>query len=98
MRTGLGSVLLHGCQAVGEHLNAKRIPTGKRQALAAYEPRVMTGFGMTFERSPMGADHTSGTLRNGNNPCYSGLQVQGTANSPAGMVLLRIPLCYYITF
>lgn len=58
--TGLGSVLRNGCQAVGEHLNAKRIPTGKRQALAAYEPRVMTGFGMTFERSPMGADHTSG--------------------------------------
>ncbi len=55
----LGQVLINGCQAMGEHLHAKRIPTGKRQSLAAYDPRVLKGFGMTFERSPMGADHTS---------------------------------------
>lgn len=55
----LGKILVNGCQAMGEHLNARRIPTGKRQALAAYDPRVLKGFGMTFERSPMGADHTS---------------------------------------
>lgn len=54
-----GKVLINGCQAMGEFLHAKRIPTGKRQALAAYDPRVLVGFGMTFERSPMGADHTS---------------------------------------
>ena len=57
----LGKVLLKGCQAMGEHLGAKRIPTSKRQALAAYDPRVIPGFGRTFERSPMGGDHTSGS-------------------------------------
>jgi len=54
-----GRVLINGCQAVGDYLHAKRIPTVKRQSLAAYDPRVLKGFGMTFERSPMGADHTS---------------------------------------
>jgi aldehyde:ferredoxin oxidoreductase len=59
--SALGKVLINGCQAMGKHLDAKRIPTGKRQALAAYDPRVLPGFGMTFERSPQGADHTSGS-------------------------------------
>ena len=59
----LGRVILNGCQATGEHLHAKRIPTGKRQALAAYDPRVLKGFGMTFERSPMGADHTAAAAK-----------------------------------
>ena len=29
--------------------------------MAAYDPRVIKGYGMCFERSPMGADHTSGS-------------------------------------
>jgi len=33
------------------------------------------------------ADHTESALVEGIHPCYSGLQVQGTANSPAGMAL-----------
>ena len=33
------------------------------------------------------ADHTESALIKGIHPCCSGLQVQGTANSPAGMAL-----------
>ncbi len=51
----------NGCAAVGELLQAKRVPVAKRQAMAAYDPRVIKGYGMCFERSPMGADHTSGS-------------------------------------
>ena len=36
-------------------------------------------------RGRYGADHTKSSLKMGNHPCCSGLQVQGTANSPAGM-------------
>ena len=52
--------LRHGCAAVGDLLGAARVPVAKRQAMAAYDPRVIKGYGMCFERSPMGADHTSG--------------------------------------
>ena len=39
-----------------------------------------------------GADHTKPTLIRGNHPCCSGLQVQGTAISPAGMAWFHISL------
>ena len=39
-----------------------------------------------------GADHPSQILIRGNHPCCSGLQVQGTADSPAGMALFHILL------
>ena len=42
------------------------------------------------------ADHTSQNLIKGNHPCCSGLQVQGTADAPAGMALFHI-LLYKIT-
>ena len=58
---GLRRAMCNGCQSTGEYLSAKRIPTAKRQAMAAYDPRVIKGYGMCFERSPMGADHTSGS-------------------------------------
>ena len=57
----LQSALPNGCAAVGDLLHAERVPTAKRQAMAAYDPRVIKGYGMCFERSPMGADHTSGS-------------------------------------
>lgn len=56
-----GPVLINGCAAVADRLGKpKRVPVAKRQAFAAYDPRVIRGYGLTFERSPMGADHTSG--------------------------------------
>ena len=53
--------LRNGCFAVGQELGAKRVPTAKKQALAAYDPRIIIGYGYCFERSTMGGDHTSGS-------------------------------------
>lgn len=58
--TDLGRVLGNGTEATGRHLGAKRIPTVKGQALAAYDPRGLKGIGVTYATSPMGADHTAG--------------------------------------
>ncbi len=62
-----GKALLDGCAAVADFLGVdkkegiKRVPTSKRQAFAAYDPRILRGYGLTWERGPMGADHTSGS-------------------------------------
>lgn len=58
--TDFGRVLGNGTDAIGKHLGAKRIPTVKGQALAAYDPRGLKGTGVTYATSPMGADHTAG--------------------------------------
>ena len=58
--TELGRLIGNGAQAVGEELGVKRIPTVKKQALAAYDPRALKGTGVTYATSPMGADHTAG--------------------------------------
>lgn len=56
-----GPFLMNGCAAVADRLDKpKRVPVAKRQSFAAYDPRVIRGYGLTFERSPMGADHTAG--------------------------------------
>ncbi len=54
-----GQVLINGCQALGEFIGAKRIPTGKRRGMPAYDPRVLPSYGMTYERATDGADHTA---------------------------------------
>ena len=42
------------------------------------------------------ADHTDSALIKGIHPCCSGLQVQGTANSPAGMALFySLSICFW---
>lgn len=51
----------NGCYAVAKSLGATRIPTAKKQAVAAYDPRIILGYGLCFERSTMGGDHTSGS-------------------------------------
>ncbi len=58
--TDFGRILGDGCEATGLHIGAKRIPTVKRQAIAAYDPRMAKGTGVTYATSPMGADHTAG--------------------------------------
>ena len=60
--TAFGRLLACGAQAVGEALGVERIPTVKRQAMAAYDPRTLKGTGVTYATSPMGADHTSGNV------------------------------------
>lgn len=57
-----GKILGHGPNAVGMHLNHKRIATVKGQSIAAYDPRAMQGNAVTYATSPMGADHTAGNV------------------------------------
>lgn len=62
-----GETLKNGCAAMADYLGVpekagyKRVPTARRQAFAAYDPRVIRGYGLSWERGPMGADHTSGS-------------------------------------
>lgn len=49
-----------GVYRVGTALGIDRIPHVKKQGLAAYDPRVYKGMGITMCTSPMGADHTAG--------------------------------------
>lgn len=58
--TPLGHELGQGTARFGALKNAKRIPTVKGQAMAAYDPRGLKGTGVTYATSPMGADHTCG--------------------------------------
>ncbi len=57
-----GKILGNGPDAVGKHLNHKRVATVKGQSIAAYDPRAMQGNAVTYSKSPMGADHTAGNV------------------------------------
>ncbi|MEN6462446.1 MAG: aldehyde ferredoxin oxidoreductase C-terminal domain-containing protein [Syntrophomonas sp.] len=58
--TEFGDLMGCGTNAVGEYLGVNRIPTVKKQAISAYDPRNVKGLGATYSTSPMGADHTAG--------------------------------------
>ncbi len=67
----LGLLLGGGCVEVGRALGVPRVPAVKGQSLAAYDPRVLKGTGVTYATSPMGADHTAGNaLPSPSNPSY----------------------------
>ncbi|UWG96678.1 aldehyde ferredoxin oxidoreductase [Dehalobacter sp. DCM] len=75
--TEFGNLLGDGAHATGVALNCRKIPTTKKQAMAAYEPRNVKGNGVTFATSPMGADHTAGnTLR----PFIDGTKKENAVN------------------
>lgn len=78
--TDRGAMIGNGCQATGLKLGVKRIPTVKGQSLAAYDPRVLKGTGVTYATSPMGADHTCGNaLPSPANPDYNPTASTGQA-------------------
>lgn len=56
--TEFGKLMGEGTEAVGKHLGAKRIPTVKGQAIAAYDPRNLKSIGVTYAMSTQGGDHT----------------------------------------
>jgi len=62
IRTGtpLGRILGNGAGAVGRAYGITRVPVVKNQAIPAYDPRTIRGFGITYATSTMGADHTAG--------------------------------------
>ena len=62
--TPVGRMLGGGAALTGQVLGIRRVPVVKRQAMSAYEPRVIKGTGVTYATSPQGADHTCGlTIR-----------------------------------
>lgn len=62
MRSGgiLGKLIGAGAAMVGRVLGVREVPCVKGQTMAAYDPRVIKGNGVTYATSPMGADHTAG--------------------------------------
>lgn len=47
---------------VGKHYGIHRIPTVKKQAISAYDPRVIEVTGLSMMVSAQGADHTAGNV------------------------------------
>ncbi|MDP6164565.1 MAG: aldehyde ferredoxin oxidoreductase C-terminal domain-containing protein [Gammaproteobacteria bacterium] len=62
-----GRLLSQGAARVGEHYSVARVPVVKKQALSAYDPRVMEVTGISMMVSPQGGDHTTGNV--GGYPC-----------------------------
>ncbi|MDD2335748.1 MAG: aldehyde ferredoxin oxidoreductase C-terminal domain-containing protein [Geobacteraceae bacterium] len=60
MGTPLGRILGNGAGSVGRSFGITRVPVVKNQAIPAYDPRTIRGFGITYATSTMGADHTAG--------------------------------------
>ncbi len=57
-----GRIFAQGAARVGEHYKVARVPVIKKQSLAAYDPRVIEGTGVTMMVTAQGADHTAGAL------------------------------------
>ncbi|MBI5519941.1 MAG: aldehyde ferredoxin oxidoreductase [Desulfovibrio sp.] len=56
----LGRILGNGTAFTAQAFGVDRVPVVKKQALPAYDPRVIKGVGVTYSTTPMGADHTAG--------------------------------------
>lgn len=57
-----GRLLAQGTARVGEHYGIKRVPVIKKQALSAYDPRVIEVTAISMMVTAQGADHTVGNL------------------------------------
>ncbi len=55
-----GRHLSQGTARVGESLGAKRVPVIKKQAISAYDPRIIEVTGVSMMVTAQGADHTTG--------------------------------------
>lgn len=60
--TEQGRLWAQGTARVGEHYGVKRVPVIKKQAISAYDPRVVEVTGITMMVTAQGADHTAGNL------------------------------------
>jgi aldehyde:ferredoxin oxidoreductase len=60
----VGNLLASGASRTADALGVTHVPAVKRQAMPAYDPRVLKVTGITYATSAQGADHTAGmTLR-----------------------------------
>ncbi len=57
-----GRMLMHGTAFVGDHFGIDKVPVIKRQAISAYDPRVIEVTGISMMSTAQGADHTTGNL------------------------------------
>lgn len=57
-----GRLLAQGTAHVGKHYRVTRVPVIKRQAISAYDPRVIEVTGISMMLTAQGADHTAGNL------------------------------------
>jgi aldehyde:ferredoxin oxidoreductase len=60
--TEQGKLWAQGTARVGEHYKVRRVPVIKKQAISAYDPRVVEATGVTMMATAQGADHTAGNL------------------------------------
>jgi aldehyde:ferredoxin oxidoreductase len=60
--TEQGKIWAHGTASVGEHYKVDRVPVIKKQAISAYDPRVVEVTGITMMVTAQGADHTAGNV------------------------------------
>jgi aldehyde:ferredoxin oxidoreductase len=60
--TGNGRLWAQGTARVGEHYKVSRVPVIKKQAISAYDPRVVEATGISMMSTAQGADHTAGNL------------------------------------
>jgi aldehyde:ferredoxin oxidoreductase len=57
-----GRLWAQGTARVGEHYHVRRVPVIKKQAISAYDPRVIEATGVAMMATAQGADHTAGNL------------------------------------
>jgi aldehyde:ferredoxin oxidoreductase len=60
--TEKGRLWAQGTARVGAHYRVRRVPVIKKQAISAYDPRVVEATGITMMATAQGADHTAGNL------------------------------------
>src|SRR5437867_3167519 len=60
--TEKGKLWAQGTARVGAHYKVARVPVIKKQAISAYDPRVVEATGITMMATAQGADHTAGNL------------------------------------
>lgn len=60
--TEKGRLWAQGTARVGEHYKVSRVPVIKKQAISAYDPRVVEATGISMMATAQGADHTAGNL------------------------------------
>jgi len=60
--TANGLLWAQGTARVGEHYKVERVPVIKKQAISAYDPRVIEVTGITMMLTAQGADHTAGNV------------------------------------
>jgi aldehyde:ferredoxin oxidoreductase len=100
--TEMGIIVGNGPAAVGEHFSHDRVPVVKNQSIAAYDPRAIQGYGVTYATSPMGADHTAGPVLAENLAAFGGQldplkpdgQVEISRNNQIGTAMIdSLGLC-----